>query len=103
MERLPLCNGVVFEKWLDVLPASKLSHVSKSGRDHVDQAVPSGVAKNRPFHVCGHDLPPVHEHLARIADGGLCYVERIVVVLREAEGNSDLVLAGRILDQLHLR
>ena len=103
MERLPLCYGVVFEQWLDMLPASQLSHVSERRRNHVHQAIPSGVAEYRPFHVCGHDLPPVHEDFARIADGGLCYVERIVVVLREAEGNSDLVLAGRILDQLHLR
>ena len=71
MERLPLCYGMVFEKRLNMLPASQLSHVSESRWDDVDQAVPSGVAEYRPFHVCGHDLPPVHEHLARIADGGL--------------------------------
>jgi hypothetical protein len=53
--------------------------------------------------VCRHHLPSLQEHIACVTDGGLRDIERVLIVLREAECNCDLVLAGGNLDQLHLR
>lgn len=96
-------QGVILQQRLDVFPAGQGSDAPDRGVDDVGEARPGGVPEDGPLHVRRLHLPPHHLNGAVRTDGACRDIQRVVVVLREAEGHGDFVAGYARADGLHFR
>lgn len=103
MELFSLGVSMVPEKRLSVFPAVQASDLSNSWDIHdIEKRGSASVAEHGPLHVSGLDLAPDLLDLAIGTDQGLRDVQRLAIVLGEAELDRDLVLFGCGAEELHL-
>lgn len=100
---LVLTQGVVLQQRLRVFPAGQGSETPDGRGDDVGQARAGRVAEDGALHVRRLQFSPHHLDVAVGADGALRDVERVVVVLGEAEGHGDVVAGHARPDLVHLR
>ncbi len=98
---LMLVQGVILQQRLDVFPAGQGSDAPDGRVDDVGETRPGGVPENGPLHVRRLHLPPHHLNGAVRTDGARRDIQRVVVILREAEGHGDLVARRARADGVH--
>ena len=96
-----LMQSVILQQRLDMFPAGQGSDAPYRRVDDVGQARPGGVPEDGPLHMRRLHLPPYHLNGAVRPDGACGDIQRVVVVLGEAEGHSDLVAGYARADGLH--
>lgn len=103
MNLLPLRVGVVAQQGLRVLPAGQAADIADTRLvDDVEQGRAAAVAVDGALDVRRLDLAARHLDLAVLADEGLAQVQRIVVVLRVAQHDGNVVARGAGADLGHL-
>lgn len=103
MNLLMLMQGVILQQRLDVFPAGQGSDAPDRGVDDVGEARSGGVTEDGPLHMRRLHLPPHHLNGTVRTDGACRDIQRVVVVLREAEGHGDLVAGYARADGVHFR
>lgn len=96
-----LIHGVILQQGLDMFPAGQGSDASDRRVDDVGEARPGGVPEDGPLHMRRLHLPPHHLNGPVRTDGACGDIQRVVVVLGEAEGHGDFVAGCARPDDVH--
>jgi hypothetical protein len=100
---LPQADVVILEQRLYMLPAAERSHATHAiNLAYIIETRTTRVTVEYTLHVRGLELAALHDNGPGGDNGALHDVERVVVVFRETEDDSDVILAGGGTDLRHL-